>query len=317
MYKLLFTSCIVVMLGSCGKDLIDTPLISTPTSKTLEDIEFIDDKLGFAIGGTKYQSFEMLRTTDGGATWHIFHPPEIMESKMLNDIHFQHGIIYICGDDGMFMHSVDSGKTWVVERNQTWAEYFRVHYFDPSAGITVGTKDLSGFITKIHSNGGYTDIDTFSTALNSLFVLDSNNLVSGGNGIILYSEDRGQTWLSSNADGDIFTDFIAADSDLYAIGYFGNIYHSSDLGHNWSHVKRIKNNNGSAANLRKGLLLNEGRMMVIGDQGIICITEDRWDHYERKYITENQENLLGMTRSPDDKIFIVGSSGLILSDVRL
>ncbi len=314
MYKLICFA--LLLLISCKKQVLDADSQTLNPDITIHDMLFVDDTLAFAIGGIQYVTYALYRSEDAGTSWTELRPSSMKECKILYDIRFQHGILYMSGADGKIVHSTDTGKTWHSFQNQSWADIYSLSYLNPEKGIATSTYANGGKMLVVNSYGDNTEIQNFSTTLNSLHVWDNQRMVAGGSGIIMYTEDGAEYWEASDADGDIFVDLNENNGELFAIGYFGKILKSKDKGKTWKKVNEIRSN-GSEAKLRKCLTLQDGRQIIVGDESMVYITSDNWNKYETFQISDKKENLLGVCQSPQGQIMLMGSGGLILSNVNL
>ncbi|MEP6647619.1 MAG: YCF48-related protein [Saprospiraceae bacterium] len=158
---------------------------SGPTRNLIQDVHFVNRNSGFAIG----QKGLLLRTLDGGANW--------------SDISF--GIrSYLCiygltmndlwiGTNQRILHSVNSGDTWtesVVFPAGNINDILAISHDRILAASTTGTIYLS-------KNAGMTWDSVYSSGLQmrSLAKIDDQHyMATGYNGVIVRSDDQGQTW---------------------------------------------------------------------------------------------------------------------------
>ncbi len=301
---------------SCTKPSIDALDNSVDAKISLSDMIFLNDTLGYAIGGERYKKFAMFQTSDGGKSWKAISPGGIYNSKYLYDIDFRNGILYMCGEDGKILHSLDSGNTWQEFQNSNWANIYAIYYPEPSRGFIAAAFDNAGIISILNSYGDNVKETTFGNTLNSIHPIDSMHLVAGGSGYIIYSTDAGNSWQASDADGDVFIDIKQKGMDLFAIGYYGKIYKSSDKGKKWKKVNKLMHK-GSRAKLRKSIVLQDGRQVVVGEKGLVFISSDGWNSYTTRQLSHSDKNIHNICQSPTGMILLMGTHGMILSDVNL
>jgi len=151
------------------------------------------------------------------------------------------------GHWGAILHTADGGEHWTVQRTDTGEDrpLFSVHFFDASEGVAVGlwslvlkTKDggktWESLTLPAPPEGGKADrnlFKVFASPKGSLFV-------AAERGVVLRSEDRGQTWryLSTGYKGSFWSGLAMADGSLVVAGLRGSLYRSADDGKSWTNV---------------------------------------------------------------------------------
>ncbi|MEO6132850.1 MAG: YCF48-related protein [Saprospiraceae bacterium] len=158
---------------------------SGPTRNIIQDVYFVTRTTGFAIGLKGL----LLRTTDGGANW--------------NDISFGtrsylsiHGLnmndLWI-GTSQRILHSINGGDTWTeagIFSTGNLTDVLAISHDRILAVSTSGTIYLS-------KNAGMTWDSVYSSQLQmrSLAKIDDLHFMATGfNGVIVRSDDQGQTW---------------------------------------------------------------------------------------------------------------------------
>ena len=235
-----------------------------PTS--IEKIHFVNEKRGF-VTGTNF----VADTADGGKTWKI----KKIKSAILNEIYFadeNKGWRILVGESSIveIYQTLDGGKTWKYRKeisesfgSKSDARVFgyaptilKVRFISDSLVWSVGLKkvgdNLEYAIWK-SVNGGETwetkylsDDSVVRKTLEASFVkLSDNRFIVSSNGLILLSEDGGETWketanigISKTTASDFFSDFdFAGESNVRAIaGGSGKVFQSADGGENWSQL---------------------------------------------------------------------------------
>lgn len=171
-----------------------------PVSSTLTAVSFADDKNGWAVG----QWGAILYTADGGESWSI-QRLETQEDRPLFSVHFfnaQEGIAV--GLWSLVLRTQDGGKTWAA--------------MDLPAPPDGGKADRNLF-------------KVFASSQGSLFI-------AAERGIVLRSNDHGQTWqyLNTGYKGSFWSGVALKDGTLLVGGLRGTIYRSTDDGHSWQAV---------------------------------------------------------------------------------
>ena len=115
-------------------------LSGSVSSRRYNDVYFIDDMTGVAVGGwpTNDSIQTIIRTTDGGANWSVISDNL---GSMLNGVQFYNSTEgYAVGNDGVVLFSNDAGATWseqIIPNNSTWG-IRDVFFKDAFLGLTGG-----------------------------------------------------------------------------------------------------------------------------------------------------------------------------------
>lgn len=232
--NLICLSVILIVSAACGPTVSPTPIIATPsptarpvatatTAKSLRQFQMIDLKQGWGAGDR-----QVLRTTDGGASWIDVTPKDIkLEISMVPQV-----------------IGVDARTAWVIEPNLA----------DMNAGRLFRTGDAGQTWQVSAVPFGF----VYAQVLDSLhaFFLASRGVAAGSNVVDLYrTDDGGATWTQlarSSPDqqaegslpfgglksGAVFRDashgwvtgFIPMDGATY-------IYQTADAGKTWKPVQ--------------------------------------------------------------------------------
>jgi photosystem II stability/assembly factor-like uncharacterized protein len=240
----------------------------------LNSVKFINRYVGIAVAGIAAGG-DVMKTTDGGATWARVNP--LMKSGAIwaMEIH-PNGTIYVASQSGVWMSP--DGNTWT----QTALENIDVRsiVIDNSGNLYAGTwangmfKSTNGGTTWNAANNGIAS----GSVVTSMTRTPSENIFAGTFGNGLYNTtDYAANWnhvnsahnyywaMTSNSSGDVFaaaygdgiyrstdnggtwvrTNFPAqhiyslltdADDNLYAASYAYGVYVSSDNGATWNNI---------------------------------------------------------------------------------
>ncbi len=234
----------------------------TSTNKTLFDIVFFDELNGLVCG----QGGTVLRTENGGKTWNsVFSKNELIKSELFKMSFAGPKIGCAVGNNGTVFFTQDGGVSWkeseitdVGEENHTGMleedemdpllgeessgrEYilYAVDLSDQHVGYAVG--EFSALLKTV--DGGKTwDKCSIKEAMGkSLFGVfaqtKSKVWAVGIDGLMLFSENGGQTWIQKKTpiEKHLFDIKIIGDMG-YAIGKEGIYIMSSDGGNTWSQV---------------------------------------------------------------------------------
>lgn len=138
-------------------------------------------------------------------------------------------------------------------------------------------------------------------------------LVVGEAGQIHVSEDGGQTWepRESPYEGSLFgVTGTGRVNEILTFGLRGNMLFSSDLGKSWKVVSSTAD-----ATLNDGIVIEDGRIIVVGNGGAILTSGSSSDSF-RDYYREDREGVMSIVPVSDTRLLIVGEGGATLTDAR-
>jgi photosystem II stability/assembly factor-like uncharacterized protein len=203
-----------------------------PQGNTLNDIFFIDQNTGWAVGdagtiiktedsGLNYETinypfqsnlfsvefFDMLngisagetgtilKTSDGGYNWSL---KETGLTENLNDV----CCIYpekawIAGENGTILFSEDKGDTWQIQYTDSLSSFNSVYFSDESNGWAAGGCSLGSAIFHTTDGGNAWELQYLNDtcfALESICFVDSSIGWVVGPGFILHTINGGNTW---------------------------------------------------------------------------------------------------------------------------
>lgn len=184
------------------------------------------------------------------------------------------------GHWGVILHTADGGEHWTLQRTDTAEDrpLFSVHFFDANEGIAVGlwslvlkTRDGGKSWAQLDlpapPEGGRADrnlFKVFASPKGSLFV-------AAERGLVLRSDDRGQTWqyLNTGYKGSFWSGIALADGSLIVAGLRGTLYRSGDDGRTWNAVPT-----GSKSSLTD-LVAAGNRLIGVGLDGVQIESTDQ------------------------------------------
>jgi photosystem II stability/assembly factor-like uncharacterized protein len=199
-------------------------------SAHLQDLQFVDDEYGWAVG-----SGGLLRPTDGGDTWD---GPLIVDETARPVRYWR----------GRALHFHDRNRGWIVG----------------SAGLIRATADGGATWTEIGGPRSSSKPDLWGLD----FVDENLGWVVGEHGTILHTADGGATWqlqASGVADTLMDVDFIDVQAG-WAVGFERHdgtsvILHTTDGGASWTEQQRV-----STEAARALFVLDADHAWVVGEQ---------------------------------------------------
>lgn len=184
---------------------------SVPVNVLLTAVDFVDDKVGFAVG----HDATLLTTKDGGVTWHIVNYQPELDKPLLNVKVIGQQVIAI-GAYGLYWHSTDAGKTW---RNEFHDE------------LLIEDDRLFLEDLKQYEPEAYEDEKQFMLPhFNDVALVGKQLILAGEGGFLALSDDNGNNWqlLESDYFGSYFS-VIDTPNGAQIAGLRGNLFTSSDF----------------------------------------------------------------------------------------
>jgi len=191
-------------------------------------IRFADKNRGHAIGSVLNKKDEVIdslvmRTDDGGATWHRIKVPSKRELFHLDFSGRSDG--WIVGDHGVILATNDGGVSWRLQNSGTTRALYNVDFQNDNIGYAVGG---GGTILRTE-NGGENWITSPSNIRSTLLRVDfadnNNGWIVGRDGTVLRSSDKGRTWVqqASNTKTHIYGLFMMKKTG-WAVGQNGSLF---------------------------------------------------------------------------------------------
>ncbi len=225
----------LILLSSCKNERVDYPWreINIPTEYDLTDIHFMNDNEGFISAGETWEYGEILHTTDGGTNWTATPVSDYIIKGLDAD---ENGNIQSCGHVGQF------SKNFPYD-NYTINTYYQHDdlAIKPDGSRTIliaGQAFNSSYITILDENVQIMSIDSFDRDLESITYIDDNLVMACGSGLVIRSEDNGQTWIPLPLTGEFFKEVQFPTENIgYMCGFGGSILKSTDKGRNWEYIR--------------------------------------------------------------------------------
>lgn len=308
-------------MGSCAKEKIENQVrvIDVDADHRINDIYFLNQTIGFAIGGSRFDEGYILKTKDGGKTWNRISDADIeinAESGLqtLNGIHFYNDSIgQIVGHGGKILRTTDGGDTWSMIINGTWATFTDI-YMHSAQKTDILTSMAYGNGQIFSSNNDWYIFD--KTELNfagrSIQFLNSDIGFVAGYGVVQKTVDGGDTYEILDIKNDYFFDIDFPTSQIgYVCGWEGGIYKTTDQGESWKTV----NANNKVFSLRQHYenihFINENQGVVCGYNGQILYTQDGGNSWQ-KLETNTKENFHSVYFYNEHIVFAGAENGLFI-----
>ncbi|GAA4460492.1 hypothetical protein GCM10023093_03220 [Nemorincola caseinilytica] len=308
----------VLFAAGCKKDQLRTDNVYSLASNTtdrLNKVRFISDKECFVAGGELYDRATVLHSTDGGYTWTAGSYPAAGKG-LYGFAVSPAGAMYMCGTDGVVLHSRDTGRNWLLGRILNWNYYIAAAYPVEDTGIFISTVlQRASAIVQVDTAFNIISQDTFQFGLNNIYMTGPSTGYAIGYGVVLKTTDHRRTWAYQDVEGDNFTAMSILGNEIWMCGANGSIFHTTDGGAHW---QRLRNGNSLSIPrymLRDILFTDLLHGWAVGDEGLIICTEDggrNWREYERF----TSYALRSITLCPNGDMLVVGDKGGIYRIVR-
>jgi len=252
---------------------------------TFEDFSPMTDfafhnSLGFIVG----DDGNVLKTTDGGATW--VENIDIGIEQNLNSVHLFDQTIIISGENKL-AKSIDGGSTWEIldiPELAVTSTYFiseLIGHASCKFGKILKTIDggLSWYITE-------ESVATNKDFLKVYFFNEQIGYAARENNKLFKTEDGGETWIEVlDLDNDFYTLNFVNENVGYAAGDRGAMYKTIDGGLTWEWASPLAYTNDFSS--LYGLhFFDENTGIAIGHRGRIAKTTDggqTWTDYSPTY----------------------------------
>ncbi|MGN6567997.1 MAG: YCF48-related protein [Flavipsychrobacter sp.] len=310
---LLFSVIFFLLFAGCKKDLLHFSKVQKIESYTTQDrlsrIIFVNDKLGYVVGGQRFDSCIILTTRDGGYTYNIASFPDA--GKCLYGVaQSLSGATYAVGFDGKLLWSAN-GTDWTYR--QMWFLPFNdIAFIDAQHGIGIGGVSFqSGFRFYIDTAGSKLQYDSLAYQLNRIKMADNETGYITGYGVVQKTSDGGKTWMILNVIGDNFTGIdVHSPTDVWICGYAGSVYHTTDGGKSW---KSLRNGNDIKVpdfHLNDIYFQDDVNGWAVGENGIVLHTDDGGNHW-MEYDNFTHNALRSIVPCPNGDLMVAGDNGAL------
>ncbi len=108
----------------------------------INDFMFVDEQYGWAVGMRtgSYYANGILYTRDGGWHWDDYaYPPDFNYSSMTSLFFVDRNTGWVCGTQGVILHTKDGGATWTQQNSNTTENLNSIVFKDSQRGRAVGS----------------------------------------------------------------------------------------------------------------------------------------------------------------------------------
>jgi photosystem II stability/assembly factor-like uncharacterized protein len=304
--------CFVLILClGCRKDLIryrSVVRVETGSDSRWNRILFVNDTLGFVVGGERFVKGEVLTTRDGGRSWVLYTSPEAQKS-MFGVAAAPDGGIYVIGFDGNMLKSSDGGRSWRFIQSRFEA-YKAIAFSDETHAQAVGGVSFErGDALYIDTAGHVLAHDSLGYELNDIVLLRDGNGWRCGYGVMQHTTNGGKTWEWQELRNDNYTALdVHGALVAYACGGEGSICATKDGGASWETLRNGNELTKKKYRLRDIVFRDELHGYAVGEKGLVIYTDDGGLHWsELEEFTET--HLHGVAIAPGGNLIVCGEDG--------
>lgn len=280
--------------------------VKTFNSYDLNAVFFINDKVGYAVGGERYGIGILMKTIDGGNSWTS--PDSIMPKACYASCFFSEQEGIVGGFDSHLTYTNDSAATFNDRVFISYLPVRAIKFKDRQSGVLAfGNGYGDGSIALTHDGGqSWTESSKYNHCFRAAAYTDDGTIFIAGYGTILVSQD-GINYTVSKQYGDFYTDLhFINDNTGFAVGYQGEILRTDNKGAKWEVMKKTNNPFEQPDHLLAVHFYDATNGVAVGENGLMLHTSDGGNSWKRaKAFTE---------KSLRDVILLSGSSGVIVAE---
>jgi len=311
-YRLLIV-CFLLTLGStsCKKDVLHwqkAQQLSSHTTHRLNRIFFVNDTLGYIVGGDRFYAADILTTHDGGYNWQQQSFPEAGK-ELFGITQTSDGTLYTVGFDGKLLSSSDQGKTWLF-RQLDYAPYKAIVANRSDHLLLAGGISFeSGFTEQMDQGGNHLTSNVYNYELNDMVLLADGTGYISGYGAMMKTKDDGAHWQLQDLTKDNFTAVdVQQANNVWTCGYGGSIYHSGNGGDSWELKRNGNDLTKPRYHLQDILFTDAINGYAVGENGLVIYTDDAGDHWS-ELDRFTSETLYNIVRCPNGDLLVCGNGG--------
>ena len=290
--------------------------VASPTSEHLECIKFIDT-IGFACGGRMFDKSELIRTLDGGMSWHKINLPiQGVENKRLFSLDLlADGTLQVVGFGGVTYKSNNFADSISYQQEPRFAHWTSICFRTPNDAVVCGQGEIEkGFITSIQRQNNwqylFSNIE-HSFGMNHIAFPDSLKGYIAGFGAIYKTTDGGATWDFTEAKNDNFTatEWLSSQEGI-AVGWEGSILKTSNGGTDWKIIRKANNLTQKKIRLKCLAHNSNNELIAAGENGYILYSNNKGETW-KTLDNFTDINFESVAFQNVNTFFVVGEEGRI------
>lgn len=286
-----------------------------PVRVTLTSCFFPGSSIGWVVG----HDGVVLKTDDGGLSWHIqldgFEANKLMSqhATALRE-HAQQALDDAAPAEEPELQEALEAAEYAAQDASSFLEegasrpFLDVWFRNEQEGFVIGA---FGLILRTADGGEswtpwFDRLDNpYSMHLNSIREIGQALYITAEAGALFRSGDNGQTWqrLESPYDGSLFGILGSGDGRLITFGLRGHVFQSLNGGDSWVEIET-----GTSASLFGGTLLPDGTAVLVGTQGTTVFIDPNAGVSEIRQ--DNNRLPLSQVISLETELLTVGLGGI-------
>ncbi len=308
------------MFIGCNKDEVDLNYsIDTITSNAetnFNQVFFINDNIGFLVGGERGNSGSIYKTNDGGQSWDL----NFYTDRSLYTINFLNDSVgYACGEKLILLKTFDQGVNWEDYQFPYYpddaynAPIKKIDFVnDTTIYLTGGMYFDRGLIAKSSNKGNWWDWVYFDYELTSSHFFNPNYGIFSGYGHYIVTRDGAYTFETIDFNGDFFTSIYFINEEVgFASGYDGGVYKTANAGENWEVIAKSNSLVKQRVHLNDIFMINSEKGVVVGNNGVISLTYDGGNSWKNLKIQEELD-CYSICHAGNGEVIITCSKGRII-----
>ncbi|HMS33761.1 MAG TPA: YCF48-related protein [Ignavibacteria bacterium] len=203
------------------------------TNENLYDIEFINDKTGWAVGDAGV----VIKTTNGGTNWiNVPNPSSQLSPNLWTVVPIDSSVIYVTSGQDFAMKTINGGMNWDVIHHcpNCNSSFIGAYFLNKDTGWFLGAYKV--FRTY---DGGQT-LDSFFTTwfdIYEIYFQDINTGIFTGDGRVFKSTDGGMNWFNTNVpvggSFPMFRKLGVSNNNVWVVGSSSPVFRSTNFCETW------------------------------------------------------------------------------------
>jgi hypothetical protein len=273
LYILILISLITT---SCHKQevKVDYQLIQLSTNQNITSMLIIKDSSLVLTGGILFESGFIAEFKNDTIVF------QNKSNKQINDIILKDNELLSTGVDGAIFKKPILSSSWELKRTNVWRIMKGIER-NKNRIICVGGESFgSGYISLMDSNFQVIKVDTFKNELADITFFQ-NKFYAVGYGIVLESQDDGNSWKQLPVFGDFFKSIdFNTNGDALLCGWNGNFYIKPNTQDEW--IQTRKNNlNTTDEYFSKAKFVDDNIIFAVGTLGSVFKSSDKGNNWTK------------------------------------